>query len=492
LGAPKSVVIPSTVLEIGESAFDYISTLEDVGFEEGVERIKSSAFRYCEGLKAVALPASLVVIAEYAFASCEGLREVTFAADSKLQSIGKEAFRECPLEAVLLPASVTEIDPSSFSPEAWPIVKFEGPVPFLVNGNFLCSRDSRTMLGYMSDNATVEVPTHIEVIGKDPFHGFRSCKLMTVIFASGSRLREIGERAFCSSSLSAITVPSSVEILCDRCFEHCRELATVTFEEPSKLKKIGERAFALSIIQQFTIPASTDEIDGSAFAGCPLEEIDIDPGNQRFIIRENTLLTSDGTEIVKPLGLRREIFVPSEVEVLHGSCFESMEPLRELTFESGSKLKRICGSALSGSVSLRMIVLPASLVEIEEFAFEDCIGLEECSIHRNAILVKIGREAFARCFCLRSFYVPKTLEGMGENCFEHCSSLSRLKFGSGDTLKKIVRARTLDEALEHLGFTEISSLFRIEAEDDVTDLSFPGWISVANEGSHLTLARDFS
>jgi hypothetical protein len=50
----------------------------------------------------------------------------------------------------------------------------------------------------------------------------------------------------------------------------------------------------------------------------------------------------------------------------------------------------------------------------------------------------------------------------------------------------------LDEALERLGFIEISSLFRIEVHDDVVDLSFTGWVSVADERSHLTLAPDFS
>jgi hypothetical protein len=53
-----------------------------------------------------------------------------------------------------------------------------------------------------------------------------------------------------------------------------------------------------------------------------------------------------------------------------------------------------------------------------------------------------------------------------------------------------VRDRTLDEVLDDFGVTEISSLFRIELEDDVSDLSFPGWVHVADEGPHLTLARD--
>jgi hypothetical protein len=135
-------------------------------------------------------------------------------------------------------------------------------------------------------------------------------------------------------------------------------------------------------------------------------------------------------------------------------------------------------------------VVPASVTEIGGSAFKDCIGLEECSIHEEAMLVRIGDKAFAGCSCLRSFYVPKSVEEIGENCFKKCPSLFQLKFGSGGTLKKIVRDGTLDEALEHLGFTEISPLFRIDVENDGSDLLFPGWIRVDGVSSHLTLGRN--
>jgi hypothetical protein len=293
------------------------------------------------------------------------------------------------------------------------------------------------------------------VIGNRAFQGRY---VQTVIFAGGSKLRVIGEGAFYQSyKLRAITVLSSVEVLGDRCFKSCGSLSKVTFEEPSRLRKIGERAFAFCKIGSITIPSSISEVDGSAFVGCPLDEIDIAAGNRRFIIDKNTLLTSDGTAIVRCFGFGGEIFVPSDVDVLQKSCFESLKHLTALIFENGSKLRKICRSALSGCDSLRSIVLPASVTEIEEFAFKGCTRLEECSIHKAALLTTIGEEAFAGCCCLRSFYVPKSVERIGEDCFKECPSLSRLRFGSCDRLKLIVRDRPLNEALEYLGFTDIWS-----------------------------------
>jgi hypothetical protein len=237
------------------------------------------------------------------------------------------------------------------------------------------------------------------------------------MFATGSRLRVIGEKACADTQeLSEITLPSSVEILDDRCFAHCPLLLTVTFEERPKLQTIGKWAFAFSRIHSFTVPESVNEIDGSAFVGCPLEAIDIGLGNRWFIVRESTLLTSDGTEIVRGFGLERNVFVVMEVERLQNSCFGSLRHLTEVRFENGSTLRKICRFALSGCDSLRGIVVPYSVIEIGDFAFKECFGLEECLVHKDSMLVKIGQEAFAECSSLRSLYIAKNVEGIGENC----------------------------------------------------------------------------
>jgi hypothetical protein len=52
-----------------------------------------------------------------------------------------------------------------------------------------------------------------------------------------------------------------------------------------------------------------------------------------------------------------------------------------------------------------------------------------------------------------------------------------------------VRDLTLDEALYDLGIIEIWGMFGIEVDDDCCDLSFPGWSSVTDESSELTLVR---
>jgi hypothetical protein len=126
---------------------------------------------------------------------------------------------------------------------------------------------------------------------------------------------------------------------------------------------------------------------------------------------------------VRGFGVKGGIHVRSEIEILQKSCFEFLYGLTELSIEHGSTLGRICRSALCGCDSLRSIVVPVSVSEIEGFAFKGCTGLEHCLINENSNLVEIGEEGFAGCRCLRSFYFPKNVARIGANCFKECHSL---------------------------------------------------------------------
>jgi hypothetical protein len=239
-------------------------------------------------------------------------------------------------------------------------------------------------------------------------------------------------------------------------------MTAITFEDSSKLRKIGERVFDRSRLGSITIPASTEEIDGSAFVGCPLMVIEVAPGSRNFQVETNLLLRSDGTEIVRYFGPELEVIVPAKVEIFRKSCFEECTHVEQILFETDSKLRRICRSALSKCTSLMSISITASVYVIEEAAFNNCNGMESCTIPENANLQRIEKEAFSGCRSLRSFFIPPCVEAIGENCFHKCVSLRRLKFASNESLKKVIGDFTLDEALDSMGLNEIMSLLRIE------------------------------
>jgi hypothetical protein len=506
----------------------------DLSFDEGVVSIETKAFEFCGNLRTVSFPASLEVIGESAFSSCDSLGNLTFAEGSQLRCIQKEAFAYIPLKKVILPATVKEIDPSAFTHEAWRSLQS----PLLVTGGFLFSRDSHILLGNLSLAKSVVIPAVVEVIAAGAFYISYNLEVLTFARTEGiaPELREIGEAAFAQcKSIKAFTVPSSVVTIGDRCFEQCLVLTTITFEDASRLRKIGRCAFAKSGLTSITIPASTQEIDGSAFLGCPLETIRVAPESQHFVVEGNLLLTANGTVIVRYFGREPRMIVSKHVEVFGESCFESCDMVEQIVFEEESKLRRICKSALSACHSLKSISIPASVEEIEDAAFKDCTELESCEIPENSILGRIGKEAFCRCqslasfslprsvtiigekcfrMCrglesckldenadlkligpeafsecrvLTSFYLPDSVEVIFDDCFRKCCSLYRLVFGSGESLNKFVSNSTLDEALGKVGFDEISIVFGIEIDDRGVSFEFPGWSWIADENSRLTL-----
>jgi hypothetical protein len=64
--------------------------------------------------------------------------------------------------------------------------------------------------------------------------------------------------AFCDcSSLKSISIPASVEIVCEKCFHCCTSLSSLTFESGSNLKQIDAGAFSLCfLLQSVRIPKS--------------------------------------------------------------------------------------------------------------------------------------------------------------------------------------------------------------------------------------------
>jgi hypothetical protein len=138
------------------------------------------------------------------------------------------------------------------------------------------------------------------------------------------------------------------------------------------------------------------------------------------------------------------------------------------------------------------IEIPSSVAIFEESSFDGCTELESCLMHEDSSLVTIGARVFANCTLLRSFDISRVADGIGSNAFNQCIHLNRLKFRSLESLKRVVGARSLDDALDEFGVSRNSSLFKIEIDDVEADLRFPGWVSLrdGDGGLHLTLVPD--
>ena len=344
-----SVVLPKGLLEIGEGAFSFCSSLKSISLPEGLTRIDDKAFYQCSSLESIRLP--------------EGLKE-----------LGKEAFVRCDsLMSAMLPTSLTDISDEAFS-NCRSLERIEvddKSETFCSIDGVLFSKDGKTLVLYPGGKDTkYVVPEGVEKIGKCAFDSccslsavvlpktlvqiddkaFDNCKsLKSIAFPDG--LREIGDYAFSEcASLSEITLPDSLTRLGDRAFDVCCYLTSITFSDG--LIDIGEFAFSeCESLTYVTLPKKLTEIRKGTFWCC-------------------TALKS----IKLPEGLLK----------IGDKAFDGCESLRSISLPEG--LTEIGSEAFVDNYSLKSVELPASVAKVGDDAFPDTtlVRVKENSVGKSS------------------------------------------------------------------------------------------------------------
>ena len=108
-----SYAIPSSVTNIGDSAFEYCNSLTSITIPNSVTSIGNKAFYRCSFLTSITIPDGVTSIGYSAFYYCIGLTSITIP--DSVTSIGDYAFKYCSsLTSVTIPNSVTSIGNSAF------------------------------------------------------------------------------------------------------------------------------------------------------------------------------------------------------------------------------------------------------------------------------------------------------------------------------------------------------------------------------------------
>ena len=189
--SPNNLVIPNSVTTIGDYAFYLSSDLQSVAIPNSITAIGNSVFSDT-GLKYVDIPNSVTTIGDYAFSGCRSLTSIFIP--NSVTSIGVGGFAGC--------SRVTDIEVES--------------------GNSVY--DSR-----YNCNAIIETATNTLVQGCEN----------TVIPNS---VTCIGESAFSNLSLKEIVIPNGVTRIDVWGFSGCQFLNSVTI--PYTVTSIGNEAFS--------------------------------------------------------------------------------------------------------------------------------------------------------------------------------------------------------------------------------------------------------
>jgi BspA type Leucine rich repeat region (6 copies)/PKD domain len=222
-----NITIPTSVTNIGNYSFGNSSSLTSVIIPDSVTSIGEEAFAACVALTSIALPGSVTNLGAIPFANCANMTAITVAAGNPdfsgvngvlynktgtqlieypgglpgsftvpndVQDIGSQAFEECPITSVVIPASVTNIETLCF---------------------FDCL-----------DLNSVALTEGLAAIG---VAAFEDCSALSNFMLPAS-LTSIGSAAFYDCGMTTVIVPSAAKSVGDYAFAYCSSLTAAYFE----------------------------------------------------------------------------------------------------------------------------------------------------------------------------------------------------------------------------------------------------------------------
>jgi len=202
-------------------------------------------------------------------------------------------------------------------------------------------------------------------------------------FLNGRPITTIAANAFSrgGSRLFSVVIGRNIRSIERSAFANCINLQTVIFAEGSQLTNIGERAFqGCRSLTNISIPDTVINIGARAFQGAAsLTSITIPYGITS--IKEGVFFACASLET---------IVLPNSLVSIGDEAFFNNHSLKQITIPLG--VMSIGDSAFENSSSLKSIVLPDSLLSIGDRTFFGCSSLEDINIPKSVI--RVGRNAF--------------------------------------------------------------------------------------------------
>lgn len=227
-----SISLPSSVTEIGESAFEYCDSLTDITIPNSVTHIGDYAFKSCKSLTNISIPDSIIYIGADAFAYCDNLEYNEY---ENCKYLGNAKNPYCIL------IGVTNENQSTYT--------IHNNTKILDKSFCNCKKLTSITIpdnvvsigcmafGYCNSLSSINIPNSVTSIGSFAF----SCTNLTSITIPNN-VTSIGFGAFSPcNSLKSIAILSSVTSISDHAFAWCKKLSSITI--PNSVTSIGNKAF---------------------------------------------------------------------------------------------------------------------------------------------------------------------------------------------------------------------------------------------------------
>ena len=546
------------VTEIKDRGFENCRSLTSLTLPEHLTTIGQYAFNGCTGLTSITLPESLTTIKNNAFVNCQ--KVASFEIPNSVTTIGGYAFYQCyALTTLTIPHSVTSIGAGlcSFCTGLTAITVEAGNQNYVSVDGVLYTIDTTQLVQYpIGKNASSFVfPNTVTTIARSSFRG--CTKLQSVTLPES--LTSVAGYAFNKcSNLKTINIPSSVTCIDDHTFDGCRNLKAIAI--PATVATIKEGAFSscsnLTVYcEAETIPAGWSSSWNPYVSSNPPVCNAIVEGD--FVFRPSSDSTANvigyigsETDITIPetythnntecsvTGVGSQAFsgntsitsitVPETVTEIESGAFDDCNAnvnyegnASAVVFNSDttvlisvatplmgsytipSTVTRVCSFA--GCTRLTAIVIPESVVTIDDDAFADCSALTSITTNngidlRNSGLyftkdsikykvlaknsVQVAQKTYTGGVVIPATVTAGntfTITGIASGAFMNCSGLTSVTIPNGVTTIAYQTFRncanlatvTLPDSLKTIGgyaFCDCSNLTTVNIPNAVTTI----------------------
>jgi len=131
------------------------------------------------------------------------------------------------------------------------------------------------------------------------------------------------------------------------------------------------------------------------------------------------------------------ILIPASVVSIQDDAFNGAISLHQVEFAQGSRLEFIGDGVFARTEALERINIPARVTHIGDTAFFEAIGLDEVTFEEGSQLEMIGFQTFASATALQTIRIPASVRDIGIEAFQNASRLIEVIFEEGSQLEFI-------------------------------------------------------
>ena len=382
----ETFILPKglTTVAYEETGFSESDKLKRVVLPDGLKTV--NGFNSCPNLSGIILPESVEKIDSFAFAGCKAISSLRIP--SLVKEIDGSCFADCNISSFDVDENnpyYSAIDGVIFSKDLSTLVAF--PTAYS-NKHYVVPLGTKVIgfAAFMDSHIeSVELPDGLIRIEADAFQGsdirrldmpdsivsvgelaFRFCMNLENIRLS-NKLSSLPQQLFSGCpKLRDLNVPSSVKTIYYSAIAWCDGLENLYLQDG--LEEIVDEGPMLGVkgkLKTVNFPATIKKVPSGVFNYSSLiKEFKVDPANTSFKVIDGVLCSKDGKTLYSvPYYNRTSYQVPEGIEVIAERVFAFL-PMIE-TLNLSSTLKIIKSRAFQGCKSLRSLVIPASVVQVD-------------------------------------------------------------------------------------------------------------------------------